>query len=82
MCPLPEGAAIPAIRINSALQQVEQEAQEQAIRGKNLTPFLLSRLSEITEGATLHANLALLRNNARIAAEIAKAYLLIQQDDL
>lgn len=79
--PCPEGAAIPAIRINSALQQVEQEAQEQAIRGKNLTPFLLSRLAEITEGATLHANLALLRNNAHIAAEIAKAYMLIQQDD-
>ena len=75
------GEMIPAIRINSALEQVEQEAQAQAIRGKNLTPFLLSRLAEITEGATLHANLALLRNNAHIAAEIAKAYLLIQQVD-
>ncbi len=76
--PCPESAAIPAMRLNSALKQVEGEAQEQAIRGKNLTPFLLSRLAEITEGATLHANLALLRNNAHIAAEIAKALLLIQ----
>ena len=79
--PCPESAAIPAIRLNSALQQVEQEAQEQAIHGNNLTPFLLSRLAEITEGATLHANLALLRNNAHIAAEIAKALLLTQQED-
>ncbi len=79
--PCPESAAIAAIRVNSAMQQVEQEAQEQAIHGKNLTPFLLSRLAEITEGATLHANLALLRNNAHIAAEISKALLLVQQED-
>ena len=80
--PCPEGAAIPAVRLNSALQQVEREAQEQAIHGKELTPFLLSRLAEITEGATLHANLALLRNNAHIAAKIAKALLSIHQEDL
>ena len=80
--PCPEGAAIPAIRLHSSLQQVEREAQEQSIRGKDLTPFLLSRLAEITEGGTLHANLALLRNNAHVAAKIAKAYRLIQQDDL
>ncbi|MCJ7825694.1 MAG: pseudouridine-5'-phosphate glycosidase [Anaerolineales bacterium] len=79
--PCPEGAAIPATRLNSALQQVEREAQEQAIRGKDLTPFLLSRLAEITEGATLHANLALLRNNAHVAAMIAKALMLIQKKD-
>lgn len=79
--PCPEGAAIPAIRVNSALKQVEREAQEQAIHGKSLTPFLLSRLAEITEGATLHANLALLRNNAIIAAEIAKALILNQAED-
>ena len=79
--PCPEGAAIPATRLNSALQQVEREAQEQAFRGKELTPFLLSRLAEITEGATLHANLALLRNNAHVAAMIAKALMLIQKKD-
>ncbi len=79
--PCPEGAAIPALRVNSALKQVEGEAREQAIHGKSLTPFLLSRLAEITEGATLHANLALLRNNARIAAEIAKAVILNQAED-
>jgi len=79
--PCPEGAAIPAIRLNSALKQIEQEAQEQTIRGNKLTPFLLSRLAEITEGATLHANLALLRNNAHVAAEIAKALVLIQLED-
>jgi pseudouridine-5'-phosphate glycosidase len=78
--PCPEAAAIPAVRINAAHQQVEHEAQEQSIRGQNLTPFLLSRLAEITEGATLHANLELLRNNAFVAAKLAKAFTHYQRE--
>jgi len=53
--------------------QAETEAQASGITGKNLTPFLLSRLADLTGGATLQANLALLRNNARVAAAIAQA---------
>lgn len=79
--PCPEGAAIPAVRLSSALEQVEHEAREQSIRGQNLTPFLLSRLAEVTEGATLQANLELLRNNAYVASMIAKAFLRIQKEN-
>jgi pseudouridylate synthase len=51
------------------LMQVEQ----QSISGRELTPFLLSRMAETSKGATLRANIALLENNAGVAAEIAKA---------
>jgi pseudouridine-5'-phosphate glycosidase len=43
------------------------------VTGKDITPFLLSRVSEITGGASLEANIALLVQNARVAAEIAQA---------
>jgi pseudouridine-5'-phosphate glycosidase len=55
------------------MTQAESDAQSSGITGKHLTPFLLTRLAELTGGATLQANLALLRNNARVAAAIAQA---------
>jgi pseudouridine-5'-phosphate glycosidase len=71
--PCPEEVALPADVVEKALIQAESEARAQTIHGNDLTPFLLSRLAEITDGATLRANLALLRNNALIGAQIAKA---------
>ena len=59
--------------IEQALIDAEIEAQEQGVSGKDLTPFLLTRLSEATKGRTLQANLALLKNNARVAAQLTKA---------
>jgi pseudouridine-5'-phosphate glycosidase len=50
-----------------------QAAEEQGIRGKEVTPFLLSSVAERTGGRSLEANVALLRNNARVAAAIAAA---------
>ncbi len=50
-----------------------KEAEQKQIAGRDVTPFLLSRMSEASGGATLHANVALLENNARVAAEIAVA---------
>ena len=47
------------------------EAIEQGIHGQKLTPFLLGRISELTKGKSMKANLALLLNNARLAAQIA-----------
>jgi pseudouridylate synthase len=58
----------------SALEQVEREAAYAGVRGKELTPFLLSNLAEATEGKTLRANHALVVSNARLAAQIAGAY--------
>jgi pseudouridine-5'-phosphate glycosidase len=69
-----EVALDPAI-IESAIQAALDEAHEKNITGQSVTPFLLGRVSELTGGASLRANLGLLRHNARVAAEIAKYFL-------
>jgi pseudouridine-5'-phosphate glycosidase len=51
----------------------EQRAAESGIRGKELTPFLLAQLAEVTQGKTLKANQAIVVNNARLGAQIACA---------
>jgi pseudouridine-5'-phosphate glycosidase len=58
----------------SALSAAEEEAIGSGVRGKELTPFLLGRLAEITEGQTLKANHTLVIANARLAAQVARAY--------
>ncbi|MDP1713979.1 MAG: pseudouridine-5'-phosphate glycosidase [Anaerolineales bacterium] len=70
--PIPETEAIPKSRMEPIIAKVSAEAIEQGIHGQKLTPFLLGRISELTKGKSLKANLALLLNNARLAAEIAK----------
>ncbi|NIS82666.1 MAG: pseudouridine-5-phosphate glycosidase [Anaerolineales bacterium] len=70
--PCPEEDVIPWDELSKALEQAEADAKASALSGKAITPFLLRRLSELTGGATLRANLTLLRNNARAAAELAK----------
>jgi len=71
--PCPESDALPAASVEEALGRAMESAEAAGVRGKELTPFLLARLSEISGGATLRANLALLRQNARVAAQIAAA---------
>jgi len=71
--PCPEDAAMDSETVEVAIERANDEAEKLKISGKDLTPFLLSYLSEITDGATLRANLALLLENAHIAAQIAKA---------
>lgn len=71
--PCPEDDAVPNEIAEEALARALQEAEEEGIHGKGVTPFLLTRVSALSSGATLRANLALLRNNARVGAEIAKA---------
>lgn len=71
--PCPEEAALPFAAVQAALAQAEAEAAAQGVHGKALTPFLLARLAEHTGGASLEANKALLRRNARLAAELARA---------
>jgi pseudouridine-5'-phosphate glycosidase len=62
---------IPIEKLENVILQARNEARAQGIRGQPLTPFLLSRLEELTAGASLKANLALLLNNGRLAAKIA-----------
>jgi pseudouridine-5'-phosphate glycosidase len=72
--PLPPEEEIPAEKINGFIEQARREAREQGVHGQPLTPFLLARLAELTGGESLRANLALLKNNARLAAQIAVAW--------
>lgn len=71
--PVPEDAEVPASELQQALDEALGEATQRGIGGRELTPFLLSRMSERSRGATLRANIALLENNARVAAEISRA---------
>jgi pseudouridine-5'-phosphate glycosidase len=71
--PPPAGSSLPSQEIRSAISQAQQEAESNHIHGQALTPYLLSRLSEITQGASMKTNLDLLLNNARLAARIACA---------
>jgi pseudouridine-5'-phosphate glycosidase len=69
--PPPPEIALPRQEVEKVIAQTLREAQAQAITGPAVTPFLLNRVSELTGGASLRANLELLRNNARLAAQIA-----------
>jgi len=69
--PPPKDVALESDFVESAIREALDEAQKKDIRGQYITPFLLRRVSELTGGSSLRANLALLRNNARVAAEIA-----------
>lgn len=69
--PVPEADALPAEVSEAAISRALREADEQGIRGKAVTPFLLGRVREITGGASLRANRALLIHNAGVAARIA-----------
>jgi pseudouridine-5'-phosphate glycosidase len=71
--PPPMEVALPDDEMREAVKQALRDAKEERIRGQRVTPFLLQRVSEITGSASLVANLGLLRNNAAIAAQIAKS---------
>lgn len=71
--PVPEAEALPAADIEAALAPLLVEAAARGVTGQAVTPFLLSRLVEATDGRALAANIALIRNNARAAATIAAA---------
>ncbi len=71
VAPPPVEAAIPYTEIETFIEQAVEEALAKGIRGQAVTPFLLARLNELSGGRSLQANLALLKNNARLAAEIA-----------
>ncbi|UWQ47556.1 pseudouridine-5'-phosphate glycosidase [Leisingera aquaemixtae] len=70
--PIPADAQIAAEDLAPVIAQAQSEADAQGIAGKDVTPFLLSRIFELTDGRSLTANIALVRNNARLAAKIAQ----------
>ncbi len=72
--PVPEAHAMPRERVDAAIAQALAEAQAQGISGRDSTPFLLQRVNELTGGQSLTANIQLVLNNARLAAQVAVAY--------
>lgn len=71
--PIPAEASIDENMIERALAKAMHEADDAGITGKRLTPYLLSRLADVTGGASVRANRALARHNAHVAAELALA---------
>ncbi len=72
--PIPEASAMQYEYINRAIEQAIEESMEKGIKGKAITPYLLGRIVEITGGESLAANVDLVLNNARLAAQIAVSY--------
>ncbi len=71
--PIPKEYEIEKEVVDKWIDRAVNEANEKGIKGKALTPFLLARIVEISEGKALDANIELVKNNARVAAKIAKA---------
>lgn len=70
--PIPSEYAMPPEVINAAIESAVKEAEQKGIHGKAVTPFLLGKIKDITRGNSLTANIALVKNNAALGAEVAK----------
>ncbi len=70
--PIPEEAEIPASEMRPHIEAALRSADSAGITGKDVTPFLLEQVLHLTEGRSLDANVALIKNNAALAAEIAR----------
>ena len=71
--PVPQNAELAHDEAERAIQAAQVLADQQGIHGAALTPFLLDQIAKLTKGGSVRANMALLTNNARVAAQIAKA---------
>jgi pseudouridine-5'-phosphate glycosidase len=71
--PVPETDEIAAEVMAGHIEAAQQAAEAQRVSGKAVTPFLLAKILELTGGASLRTNIALVENNARLAARIARA---------
>ncbi|HYX34355.1 MAG TPA: pseudouridine-5'-phosphate glycosidase [Oligoflexus sp.] len=71
--PIPVESEIPAIEIDKTIEEALADAERQGIKGKGVTPFLLKNIVERTQGRSLKSNIALVKNNARVGAQLAVA---------
>ncbi|MFP4485086.1 MAG: pseudouridine-5'-phosphate glycosidase [Spirochaetaceae bacterium] len=69
--PVPREWSLPKEEMDGIIRRAVDEAEEQGLRGKELTPFLLARITELSEGKSLVSNIALVKNNADLAGRIA-----------
>ncbi|MGZ6525502.1 MAG: pseudouridine-5'-phosphate glycosidase [Tumebacillaceae bacterium] len=72
--PVPESHSLDHHEMETHIQNALAEAKQGGIKGKDVTPFLLAKIKEITEGKSLETNIALIKHNALVGAQIAKAY--------
>jgi pseudouridine-5'-phosphate glycosidase len=72
--PIREEDEIPAAEMDAVIERAIRDMDAAGIHGKEATPFLLGRIVEITQGASLTANIALVNNNARLGAQVAREY--------
>jgi len=79
--PIPEEFALDPAVIEAGIGLALAEAKEKGVRGKALTPFLLKRLDELTDGRSVEANVALIENNARLAGDLAVALAELDPED-
>lgn len=70
--PIPAAASMPRTVIDAAIEQALRDADSAGVRGKEITPYLLARVAALTGNASLVANIALVHDNARVAAELAQ----------
>ncbi|XP_052452958.1 uncharacterized protein zgc:136858 isoform X2 [Carassius gibelio] len=71
--PIPEEHAATGQQIEDAIQTAVKEASSQGVTGRDVTPFILQRVNELTKGKSLQANIALIKNNAKVGSQIACA---------
>jgi pseudouridine-5'-phosphate glycosidase len=77
--PIPEQHAAAGAEVEAAIAQALQEAEQRGVRGAEVTPFLLARIKELTGGKSLQANIALVKNNAAVGAQVAAQLAAMQQ---
>ncbi len=71
-CPIPEEDEIPFEKMDKVIKEALRECEERGVKGKHITPFLLDKVKQLTEGASLESNIKLVLNNAEIGAKIAR----------
>ena len=72
--PIPEEYSLPNEEIEKTIEEAIEEMNAKGIKGKEVTPYLLSKIVELTSGKSLESNIALIKNNAKLAGEIAVKY--------
>lgn len=72
--PIPEAYSMDEGEINGVIEKALQEAKDKGIEGKDVTPFLLGKIKDLTGGKSLEANIALVKNNAVVGAKLAVDY--------
>lgn len=78
--PIPAEHALPQGFIDDAIHRALEQARAGGVQGKGLTPFLLQRLDDLTEGKSVAANVALAENNARLGGELAVAFQALEEE--